>query len=438
MSVNAVTALCNEALAPVKVHVAPGLLEKIAQLVLEGYAATPHGGLEIGGLLFGRRNTGSVTVEDFRPLPCDHSLGPRFILSGTDERSLRDLLATPATEPTLQGLCIVGWYCSHTRSDLLLLDRELILHDSYFAAVDDFIIIFKPRDLRNVTAGIFLRGAEGAMHAHCPATTLEVSELDVSRRRTRIATSGRCDLSAFSHSDPPSMNEHAVTLPYRSRAIVAAAADQHANERGTVLASATVKPYKQVRTSAKWNFVLPAAGALALLCVGAWQYLQGTQTHPANLSLNLRPHAGRLLLSWKSNLVKARRANVDIFDGTSSEHVNITDVFQPSGVLLFPHNAENVQAALTVETGNGVVVRHAFFSAPVVIKMPSISEKNSQTAPATALSPLKPGGVNPAGRNPADQQLASKITGSKHPSLRHSRRTRHKKTSSTSAPLQAR
>jgi hypothetical protein len=121
--------------------------------------------------------------------------------------------------------------------------------------------------------------------------------------------------------------------------------------------------------------------------------------------------------------VRPRRAHVDIFDGTSSEHVNITDIFQPSGVLLFTHNNRNVQAALTVETGNGDVVRYASFTdASAVIKDPATSEKKSDNGPL--------------GVNPAAQQLPSKVTTPKHPRRRHSRRARHKKVSPLSASLQ--
>lgn len=424
MSAKAVTPLCNDACAPVKVHVIPGLLEKIAELAIDGYAAASHGGLEIGGLLFGRRDTDFVTVEDFRPLSCDHSLGPRFILSDSDERGLRDLLGAPDFDPALQGLSTVGWYCSHTRSDLLLLDRELALHDTYFPGADDFAIIIRPRDLRSVTAGIFLRGADGAMDPHCPATILEMPELDMTRQRTRTATSESSELSAFSsHPASPGVNEHALTLPYRVSVMKAATADLPIGQPVPIVANAQ----KHGRISARWKVLLAATVAIALLSLGAWQYLRGTQAYPANVFLSLRPHAGKLLLSWTSNVVKPRRAHVDLFDGSSSEHVNLTEIFQPSGVLLFPRNTGSVQAVLTVETGNSVVVRHASFADDPVIKNPAVLQGNSASAPSTNLSSLTAPGIGPPAINPATQVVASKVTSPRHARRRHSRRAHHKK-----------
>jgi hypothetical protein len=415
MSAKAVTALCNDACAPVKVHIVPGLLEKIAELALEGYAATSHGGLEIGGLLFGSRDTDVVTVENFRPLACDHSLGPRFILSDRDKRSLHALLCAPASDPALQGLCAIGWFCSHTRSDLVLLDRELVLHNTYFPGADDLVIIFKPRDLRSVTAGIFLRGVDGAPDPHRPATTLELPELDITRPRSQTPAKNGRDLSAFScHSAPPSANERA------SMEFIGAA--QSTTEPTALTLDPSTKTQNHSWRPAKWKMLLAAAAVIALLCLGVWRYSQVTQATPANLFLSLRPHADKLLLSWKTNLVKPRRAHVDIVDGTSNEHVNITDIFQSSGVLLFPHNTRNVQAVLTIETGNSIVVRHAFFDDPA----PAIR----QSVPFE-----KPPENGPPPINQANQQLASKTT-SKHSRRRHSRRTRHKATTTSPAALQ--
>jgi hypothetical protein len=431
MSAKAITALSNRALAPVKVHLIPGLLEKIAELVLEGYAATSHGGLEIGGLLFGRRRSDFVSVEDFRPLACDHSLGPRFILSDADEQSLRELLLASTEEPALRDLFIVGWYCSHTRSDLLLLDRELALHDTYFSSPDDFVIIFKPSDLRNVTAGIFLRGADGTLDPHCPGTILELPELPATRRAGRTATNSACDLATFSHSTSfhsasPSAKEPALALPGRLSAIERSAADQPVYRPMPVLADAAPKPGKNGRSSAKWKILLAALGMIVLLCLGVWRYLQDAEVSPANLSLGLRPHAGKLLLSWKTNAVTPRRARVDIIDGPLSEHVNITDIFQPSGVLLFTHNTGNVQAVLTVETANSVVVRHASFAdTSAAAKVAVASENHAETGPR--------------GMDIGIQQQPSKLISSKRPARqRHSRRTRQKRANFLSAAAQPR
>lgn len=412
MSAKAVAAFCNEQFAPAEVHVVPGLLDQIARLVQDGYTATSHGGLEIGGLLFGRRGTGSITVEDFRPLACDHSLGPRFILSARDERDLRDLLKAPGTDPALRGLDVIGWYCSHTRSELLLFDREVVLHDTYFSDPVDFVIVFKPRDLRSVTAGIFLRGADRAMDPRCPAKILELPELVAPRAANGTVTRHPSNLSDFTaHPAPRIANERTSISTQLSSRIEPAASDQSTGERSAVIGFAVRKSVQHSRKAGKSKLLLAAVGAIALLCVGAWRYTQHAQVHPANLFLNLRPHAGNLLLSWRSNVARPQRARVDIYDGVSSQHLNITDIFEPSGVLLFPHQSGNVEAVLTLETGNRVVVQHAGF---------------------TDLSAVAKAPASPPELKPPNRQQALTVPATNHPRRRHARRTRHKKLAAAS------
>lgn len=398
MSAKAVAAPCSEDFTPAKVHVLPGLLNDIAHLVLDAYAAAPHGGLEVGGLLFGRRSAGFISVEDFLPLSCDHSSGPRFILSEHDERGLCELLKSPAIDPTLQGLDVIGWYCSHTRSDLLLFDREVALHETYFSDPLDFVVVFKPRDQRSVTAGIFLRGADHMMDPRRPVTILDMLELSAPRT---VARHGNDPAGLSSQAASRIANEGPSSSSDLPSAIEPAASHQSIRKLQAVIAHASAKLSQQSRRAVKWNILLAAAGVIALLCFAAWLDMRVTQVHPADLSLSLRPSARNLLLSWKSNVSRPHRARVDILDGTSIQHLNITDIFQPSGLVLFPRNTANVQAVLTIETGNGLLVRHAGFtdlSAPV--KDQVVSEKSSEGSAPTNLSPSNPA-ANHAGERQA-------------------------------------
>lgn len=417
-------AVCEE-IAPAKVQVIPGLLDKIADLVLHGYAATSHGGLEIGGLLFGGRNGDAVTVEQFRPLSCDHSLGPRFILSDGDEQKLRDLLNAPASDPALQRLEVVGWYCSHTRSDLLLLDRELVLHNTYFAVPDGLLIIFKPRDLRSVTAGMFLRGADGMM-PRCPSTVLELPESGTVRDTKCAITSDEWDLPNFTvPAATPAVIEHASSLQRVSSAMEPTVSDQPAYEPSALIRDPAAKSRTYRLRSPGWTIAIAAMGVIALLGFGAWRYQQPAHLR-SNLSLGMRSEAGNLILSWKSNVTKPRRARVDIFDGTSREHLNITEVFQPSGVLLFPHNSGNVQAVLTVETGDGVVVRNAGFTDPSAAVKRAALVDHSESNVAT----------NPLPLPTRNKQLTPGAGIHKHPT-RHPKRTRYRRLSQNKASAPA-
>ena len=56
-------------------------LEEVRRQAVEGFNAFSHGGLEIGGVLYGIRDAGIVHVVAFAELASVHALGPGFVLS---------------------------------------------------------------------------------------------------------------------------------------------------------------------------------------------------------------------------------------------------------------------------------------------------------------------------------------------------------------------
>ena len=69
---------------------ASGLLAEIAELAMSGYTRYPWGGVEIGGVLFGKRESETVRIHSFRPADCEHHYGPAFDLSEKDYDRLRE------------------------------------------------------------------------------------------------------------------------------------------------------------------------------------------------------------------------------------------------------------------------------------------------------------------------------------------------------------
>jgi hypothetical protein len=57
-------------------------------------------GSEVGGVLFGIHEPGHIRILACRPLPCEHAMGPGFVLSKRDEKRLAQLVSAPARIPT--------------------------------------------------------------------------------------------------------------------------------------------------------------------------------------------------------------------------------------------------------------------------------------------------------------------------------------------------
>ncbi|MGA7413509.1 MAG: hypothetical protein WBW33_23750, partial [Bryobacteraceae bacterium] len=67
------------ALFPIRYSLA--LFREIEFFVGEGYRRIPHGGLEVGAVLYGHGEPAEVTIQAFRPIESQHSFGPSFTLS---------------------------------------------------------------------------------------------------------------------------------------------------------------------------------------------------------------------------------------------------------------------------------------------------------------------------------------------------------------------
>jgi hypothetical protein len=139
------------------------LFHEIDFAVNEGYRKIPHGGIEEGGLLFGKIDDKGTQIDAFRPIQCEHASGPSLLLSERDLDLLTAQLANVQADPELAGLEPVGWFLAHTRGPLLLTDREAELCESYFTRRGMLTVLVKPERFQPTRFGFLVRGTEGGM-----------------------------------------------------------------------------------------------------------------------------------------------------------------------------------------------------------------------------------------------------------------------------------
>lgn len=101
----------------------PALFYEIEFMANEGYRRIPHGGIEHGGVLYGRVQGDTIRIEAFRAIDCEHAFGPSFVLSASDIEKLRAQLRHGPEDPELSGLTALGWFISHSRSKLEVTNR---------------------------------------------------------------------------------------------------------------------------------------------------------------------------------------------------------------------------------------------------------------------------------------------------------------------------
>jgi hypothetical protein len=131
------------------------VLETVRHEAAEARSRLSHGGLEIGGLLLGRRTDRSIEILAALPIECEHKLGPLFILSAADEKALDATLAGDKLG-TLQP---VGLYVSHSRRDFAVAETEAKILDRLPAGPWQLVLVVMPAKFGPSRAGFFIRGA---------------------------------------------------------------------------------------------------------------------------------------------------------------------------------------------------------------------------------------------------------------------------------------
>lgn len=135
-------------------------LQEIEFAVNEGFRRIPHGGVEIGGLLFGRMEQNSTSIEAFRLVECEHARGPSFVLSERDLNGLRQQLAAASYDHDLQGLQPIGWFISHTRGPLEMTDQEYALFEQFFPAPGAITLLAKPERFKPTRFAFLVRDSK--------------------------------------------------------------------------------------------------------------------------------------------------------------------------------------------------------------------------------------------------------------------------------------
>ena len=131
---------------------------------MDAFFSLPRGGAEIGGILLGTFENARLVISGYAALDCEHAYGPSFTLSPPDEARLEQLLSTHANLDG--GLRPVGWYHSHTRSEIFLSDADLNIHQRFFPESWQVALVMKPHTFQPARIGFFFREADGSVHAN--------------------------------------------------------------------------------------------------------------------------------------------------------------------------------------------------------------------------------------------------------------------------------
>ncbi|HPQ15465.1 MAG TPA: hypothetical protein PLP04_09555 [Bryobacteraceae bacterium] len=378
---------------PVRIEYAVPVLEEIAATAVDGLYRIRHGGIEVGGVLFGTVERGVVRITAFRELECEHAFGPRFVLSERDKAAMRRLLELPRTEPSLAGLQPVGWYHSHTRSGIALSPRDLEIYNRYFPEVWQVALCVRPEAFGPTRAGFFVRERNGDIQAEAPYEEFTILPRRSQGARSQPREVPLAPLAADLEPEPqpeqaavppqvPAKSEEAAPEPSREEVPLPAPtfgglaappvpkeapAPAAAVPDDSALPSFASSQPREGR-SRKWLWVTLVILLVAAAGGGALWYYYWARPEP--LSLWVADVGGQLLIEWDRTAAPIRRAKsatLEILDGKERVEMHIDAERLREGSVDYVRRGDIVDVRLTVHQSGRPSMRESirFIGQPV-------------------------------------------------------------------------
>jgi len=349
---------------PFTIEYSPRVLDDIRLAVTDAFFSLPRGGAEIGGLLLGRQEKGRIAILDSLPIECEHAFGPSFVLSDRDTGKLAELVAAAGRNPQLTPL---GWWHSHTRSEIFLSDADQKIHTRFFPEPWQVALVLKPHTFQPTRAGFFFREPDGAFHA-------EASYQEIVLDPMPMRPAGEPEVPRVSPSAPPAsgdaggrvINIASVALPD----LPAVEPEPEPEPLPEVAPPSFLSVGGEPSPPRRWIGWVAAAFGVTLAVVGystrdGWLPLMQARLQPTPIeaiSLNTLDDHGQLQIRWNGAappVRSARAGSLLILDGASTVNVPLDAAHVQSGAYTFLRKSDRVDVTLALAEAGGKEVRVA-------------------------------------------------------------------------------
>ena len=346
--------------SPISIEYSLVVLEEIRHEVAEGFQRLSRGGIEVGGVLYGTREGRSIRILAMRPIACEHARGPAFLLSDKDRIALNQQLLTDGQDPHLQGLISVGWFLSHTRSEIMLSDSDMEIYSLFFTAPWQVTLVIRP-GRGGMRAGFFVREADGSVGTE--SSYLEFNFPDrlagVLDRMADRPPRERGPMGGRRPSGSQRAELAAVPSPV-SREVQA-----RASQADAFNVARTNEAVPQFLTTApprrKWPWlVVWAMLVIAATIFGLRYWMPTGRVEPMSLAVVERE--GQLQLEWNHSakpISSAVRGSLQIVDGANARIFPLTPAMLAAGHFTYARKTGDVEIRMTVENAEGVRVQEA-------------------------------------------------------------------------------
>jgi hypothetical protein len=335
--------------SPITIEYSLVVIEEMRHEVAEGFQRLSRGGIEVGGVLYGTRDGRTVRLLAMRPIACEHARGPGFLFSDRDRVALNEQLLRDKDEPHLKDLSSVGWFLSHTRSEIALTESDLEIYSIFFPAPWQVSLVIRPGRGGSMRAGFFVREADGTVRGE--RSYLEFNFPD------RLA--GILDRSP----DRPARDRPERRAPSFYRAEATAAAPAPAPRETPVLAppvDAGPQLLPPQPAKRKWPWLV--AWALLLIAAVVFGLRLWMPSAPERISLAVVERDGELQIEWNQAakpVASAARGSLQIVDGSDTRTIALTPQALASGKFTYQRKTGDIEVRMTVEGADGAKAQEA-------------------------------------------------------------------------------
>ena len=343
--------------SPVTVEYSLVALEEIRQEVAQGFQKLARGGVEVGGILYGARDGRNVSVLAIRTIQCEHARGPAFLLSDADREALEGQIRHEREDPRLEGMICVGWFLSHTRSEIMLTDSDLEIYSAYFGAPWQVTLVVRPGRGGAMRAGFFVREPDGTVRSE--SSYLEFNLPD--RLAGVLDRPPRPDRT-YAEKTPTERNSLERRPPPYTRAEGGTATVPARRETPQVIQPPPVAAIDGPQflpsppPKAKWPWLVGWLLGVAVLVAVLLQYVGVLSPHVAPISLSVAERDGQLLIEWNHNakpITTAAKGSLAIVDGGDVRNVPLSAQDLARGNFSYQRNSGDVEVRMVVTSSSG-------------------------------------------------------------------------------------
>ena len=343
------------------------LMQELRAAVAYGQQALTRGGMEVGGVLLGTRSDGGISIRAWRPIACEHAHGPALVLSERDRGELKQFLDEAAALPDLAGVEPVGWFLSHTRSDISLRESDLNLYKEFFPAASDVALVLRPGRHGAARAGFFFRDPRGAVQSD-----RSLLEFNIEGESAWPSVS----VERTPASAPPERRRHAPTIaPVDTASAWVQPNREDAPElkpAATARGDDQMEPVLVARPGWRW-IAVPAA---ALVAIG-WLYVARNRApEPAvtPIEMTVTDRGGQLVVEWdrsRPELRLVRAGEISVTDAGGKVSMALTAAEARAGSLTWARKSGDVQVSVRFDgAGKPLVAFARFLGAPPLNQKP--------------------------------------------------------------------